>query len=113
MDEIQSGMGHTGKWWASEHEGVTPDILVTGKGLAGGFAPVSATIRREDALDALSPGQQVFSFTGYPGGALAASSVIHHIESHDLIGRAERVGRELITELDALQKEFPEAIAEV
>ena len=48
----------------------------------------------------------MFSFTGHSGGALAATSVIHHIESHDLIARAEIIGGELITELDALQKEF-------
>ena len=112
-DEIQSGMGRTGKWWACEHEGVTPDISVSGKGLAGGFAPVSAAIGREDVLDALNPGQQVFSFTGHSGGALAATSVIHHIESHDLIARAEIIGRELITELDALQREFSDVIVEV
>ena len=112
-DEIQSGMGRTGKWWACEHEGVTPDILVTGKGLAGGFAPVSAAIGREDVLDALSPGQQVFTFTGHPGGALAATSVIHHIESHGLIAHVEKIGRKLIIGLDALQNEFSDVIVEV
>ena len=112
-DEIQSGMGRTGKWWACEHEGVTPDVLVTGKGLAGGFAPVSAAIGREEVLDALSPGQQVFTFTGHPVGALAATSVIHHIESHGLITHVEKIGWRLKFDLDILQQEFPDVIIEV
>ena len=61
-DEVQSGMGRTGKWWACEHEGIIPDLLVAAKGLGGGFAPISAVIGRQDILDALDPAQQIFTF---------------------------------------------------
>lgn len=113
VDEVQSGMGRTGKWWACDHEGIVPDLLVTGKGLAGGFMPVSAVIGRKEVLDSLTPGQQLFTFTGHPGCALAATSVIEHVEKHNLIDRAAKVGGLLKTELETLQKEYPNIIVDV
>lgn len=112
-DEIQSGLGRTGTWWACEHEGIIPDILVTGKGLAGGFTPISALIGRKEVIDALEPGQQVFTFTGHPGCALAASSVIDHIEKHGLKDRAAKAGSLLKSHLENLRIQYPDIIVEV
>ena len=90
-------MGRTGKWWSFEHEGVVPDILVTAKGLSGGYAPISALIGREDVINSLEPGQQVFTYSGHPPSSAAALSVIEYIEKHDLIHNAERMGDYLIS----------------
>ena len=69
-------MSHTGRWWACEYEGIVPDVLVMGKGLAGGYAPISALVGREDVIDALKPVQHVFIFTGHSECSLAASLII-------------------------------------
>ena len=74
--EIQCGMSHTGRWWACEYEGIVPDVLVMGKGLAGGYTSNSALVRREDVMDALKPTQHVFTFTGHSECSLAASLII-------------------------------------
>ena len=113
VDEIQSGMGRTGKWWACEHEDIAPDIIVMGKGLGGGFLPISATVGRKEVLESLDPGQQVFTFTGHPTASLAASLVIDAIKERNLIKRASRVGALLKKKLKELQSCYPDIIIEV
>ena len=112
-DEVQSGMGRTGKWWACEHEGIVPDLLVAGKGLGGGFAPISAVIGRQDVLDALEPGQQIFTFTGHPICASAASLVIDSIQNNGLVQHAKDVGSKLKRALKDLQKVYHKIIVDV
>lgn len=112
-DEVQSGMGRTGKWWACEHEGIVPDLLVAAKGLGGGFAPISAVIGRQDVLDALEPGQQVFTFTGHPFCAAAASLVIKAIQNEGLIQNARDMGDKLKKALTDLQKIYHKIIVDV
>ena len=113
VDEIQSGMGRTGKWWACEHEDIAPDIMVMGKGLGGGFLPISATVGRKEVLESLDPGQQMFTFTGHPTASLAASLVIDAIKERNLINRASRVGTLLKEKLKELQSCYPDIIIEV
>jgi len=113
MDEVQSGMGRTGKWWAIEHEGIVPDLLVTAKGLSGGYAPISALIGRAEVLDALEPAQHLFTYTGHPPSAAAAAQVLSLIETNDLIANAERVGNRLMSQLKEIQDQFPSVIVEV
>ena len=112
-DEVQSGMGRTGKWWACEHEGIVPDLLVAAKGLGGGFAPISAVIGRQDVLDALEPGQQIFTFTGHPVCATAASLVIESIQNNGLILNAKDMGNKLKKALTDLQKIYHKIIVDV
>ena len=112
-DEIQSGMGRTGKWWACEYEGIVPDILVMGKGLAGGYAPISALVGREEVIDALKPAQHVFTFTGHSECSLAASLVITEIEQRQLIEHAAKIGELLKMKLKQLQAQYPTIITEV
>ena len=75
-DEVQSGMGRTGKWFACEHEGIVPDIVVMGKGLSAGYAPISAVVGREDVINSLNPASQVFTYMGHsPSTAVASTNI--------------------------------------
>ena len=112
VDEIQSGMGRTGKWWAIEHEGVVPDILVTAKGLSGGYAPISALIGRSEVLDALGPAQHTFTYTGHPPSAAVAAKVLSIIQEKGIIANASRVGDRLLRNLEIIQRRFPKTIVE-
>lgn len=103
-DEIQSGMGRTGKWFAVDHEGVVPDITVMGKGLSAGYAPVSAVVGREEVLDALVPGTQVFSYVGHGPSVSAASKAIEIIEKKNLIENARSMGDRLLKGLKEAEK---------
>jgi 4-aminobutyrate aminotransferase len=113
IDEVQSGMGRTGKWWAIEHENVIPDLLVTAKGLSAGYAPISAIIGREDVLNALTPAQHLFTYTGHPPSAAVALKVIQLIEAHHTIDNAEIVGARLLSGLQRIQSTFPQIIVAV
>jgi len=112
-DEIQSGMGRTGRWWAIDHEGVVPDMIVAGKGLAAGYAPVSAIIGKTEILNALVPATHVFTFMGHPPTASAASKVIDIIERDRLIDNAKSTGAYLLENLAKAQKKYPDVIVEV
>ncbi|HLJ23491.1 MAG TPA: acetyl ornithine aminotransferase family protein [Candidatus Acidoferrales bacterium] len=88
-DEVQSGMGRTGKWWASEHSGVEPDILCVAKGIASGM-PLSATIARASLMD-WKPGAHASTFGGNPVCVAAALATMDLLESQ-YIENARRVG---------------------
>ena len=113
IDEVQSGMGRTGKWWAIKHENIIPDLLVTAKGLSAGYAPISALIGREEVIDALAPAQHLFTYTGHPPSAAVASKVIQLIEENNIIANATRVGARILAGLKKVQNAFPQVIAEV
>lgn len=85
VDEIQSGVGRTGKWWAIEHFGIVPDIIVTGKGLGAGYAPISALIGKKSIIDSLDKAQHVFTFSGHPPSCAVASKNLELIEKEDQI----------------------------
>ena len=110
-DEIQSGMGRTGKWWAADHEGIVPDITVIGKGLSAGYAPVSAVIGREEVIDSLVPGTQIFSYVGHAPSVAAASRVIDIIEENHLIENAQKIGDRLLAGLKEAEK-YPDVVVE-
>jgi 4-aminobutyrate aminotransferase len=88
-DEVQSGMGRTGKWWASEHLGLVPDIMTVAKGIASGL-PLSATIARADLM-AWPPGAHASTFGGNPVAAAAAMATIDLLE-HEYIANAAAIG---------------------
>lgn len=113
IDEVQSGMGRTGKWWAIEHENVVPDILVTAKGLSGGYAPVSAVIGREVILNSLGNGQHLFTYAGHAPSTAAALEVIKTIEQDELIHRNQTNGIQLLEIFFLLKTQFPEIIVDV
>jgi len=111
-DEVQAGMGRTGRWWAIDHDGVVPDIIVIGKGLASGYAPVSALIGRTEILNSLVPATQVFTLMGHPPTVSAASRVIAIIERDNLIVNAKETGAYLFEGLKEAERKYPDVIVE-
>ncbi len=91
-DEIQTGLGRTGTLFASEHEGVRPDMVVVGKALSGGFYPVSAVLTDKEVLGLFQPGDHGSTFGGNPLGAAIGLAALRVIEEEDLINRSRDLG---------------------
>jgi ornithine--oxo-acid transaminase len=91
-DEIQSGLGRTGKLFACEHENVTPDVLIVGKALAGGFYPVSAVLASREILGVLHPGDHGSTFGGNPMACAIARASLRVIVEEKLAERSAELG---------------------
>lgn len=91
-DEIQSGLGRTGRTLAVEHEGVVPDVLLLGKALGGGIVPVSAVVARRDVLGVLRPGEHGSTFGGNPLAAAVGTAVVELLETGEFQRRAADLG---------------------
>ena len=102
-DEVQTGLGRTGKLLASAHEGVTPDGLILGKALGGGLLPVSAFLARRSVMDVLTPGDHGSTFGGNPLAAAVGLEALNVLIEEDLAGRAAELGAYLLGELHTLQ----------
>jgi diaminobutyrate-2-oxoglutarate transaminase len=100
VDEVQTGMGRTGRWFASEWEGVAPDVMPLAKGLGAGL-PLSATVYREE-MDTWGPGGHTGTFRGYVPAMRAALRAIEYVEDHDLLARTRRLGGYLTDRLEEL-----------
>jgi len=100
-DEIQTGLGRTGRWFACDHEDVQPDLYVLGKALSGGFYPVSACVGRRDVMALFTPGSHGSTFGGNPLGAAVARAALGVIRDEALVARSARLGAVL---LDALKR---------
>jgi acetylornithine aminotransferase len=94
LDEVQTGIGRTGAWFAHQSAGVEPDVLTLAKGLGGGL-PVSACLAFGDAAALLQPGQHGTTFGGNPVSCAAALAVLDTIEADGLLQRAESLGKAL------------------
>jgi 4-aminobutyrate aminotransferase/(S)-3-amino-2-methylpropionate transaminase len=105
-DEIQSGMARTGRYFASEHFGLVPDLVLTAKGIAGGL-PISAVTGRAEIMDASHPGGLGGTFAGNPVAAAAAIAVFDEIERRDLLAEAPRIEGVLKPALLELQSRYP------
>src|SRR4029077_9641786 len=90
-DEVQTGFGRTGDWFASEHEGVVPDLVATAKGLGGGM-PIAGVTGRADLMDAVHPRGLGSTFGGNPVSCAAALAAIEVIEKEQLVERARKLG---------------------
>ncbi|GAA1522231.1 4-aminobutyrate aminotransferase/(S)-3-amino-2-methylpropionate transaminase [Agromyces terreus] len=101
-DEVQSGFGRTGEWFASDHEGIVPDLITTAKGIAGGL-PLSAVTGRAEIMDAAGAGGLGGTYAGNPLACVAALASIESYEQDGLIGRAREIGSVLIGRLNALR----------
>lgn len=112
VDEIQTGVGRTGKFWAHQHAGLKPDIVTVAKGLAGGL-PMGAVMCTEEVSKGFPPGSHGTTFGGNALISAVASKVIEIIERDDLCGRAARMGDWLRGRLEGIRSRFPEKIAEV
>ncbi|ELP71263.1 ornithine--oxo-acid transaminase [Streptomyces turgidiscabies] len=91
-DEIQSGLGRTGRTLAVDHEGVVPDMLLLGKALGGGIVPVSAVVARRDVLGVLRPGEHGSTFGGNPLAAAVGQAVVELLETGEFQRRAAELG---------------------
>jgi ornithine--oxo-acid transaminase len=91
-DEIQSGLGRTGRTLAVEHEGVVPDVLLLGKALGGGIVPVSAVVGRREVLGVLRPGEHGSTFGGNPLAAAIGTAVVELLETGEFQRRAAQSG---------------------
>ncbi len=98
-DEIQTGMGRTGKFLASDHEGIKPDAVLLGKALGGGLLPVSAFLCRKDVMDVFTPGDHGSTFGGNPLAAAVGLGALDVLLEEDLINQAESLGNYLQTSL--------------
>src|SRR4029077_7829699 len=107
-DEVMSGMGRTGKAFAVEHWGVTPDMILVGKGIASGYAPLGAVIVARHVAEAFSRGTGAFlhgfTYSAHPVAAAAGNAVLDYIERENLFARVEPVGQELRAALEPLRK---------
>ncbi|GGL01254.1 ornithine--oxo-acid transaminase [Mangrovihabitans endophyticus] len=101
-DEIQSGLGRTGRTFAIEHEGVEPDMYVLGKALGGGIVPVSAVAAGRDVLGVLRPGEHGSTFGGNPLACAVGVEVIRLLQSGEFQERSRRLGERLHAGLRAL-----------
>jgi 4-aminobutyrate aminotransferase len=110
IDEIFTGFGRTGRWFACQHEGVVPDLMCVGKALTGGL-PFSACIGRPEVMAAwpASTGEAIHTstFLGHPLGCAAALAQIDEIERQGLVTRAERLGDRLMARMRRLQQRAP------
>jgi len=104
-DEVQSGMGRTGKWFAIEHWGVTPDIVTAAKALASGL-PLGATVARQELMD-WEGGSHANTFGGNPVACSAGLQVIEVIREERLLENANRQGTYLVKRLKEMQQKYP------
>jgi 4-aminobutyrate aminotransferase/(S)-3-amino-2-methylpropionate transaminase len=102
-DEIQSGFGRTGKWFAMEHMGVEPDLMAVAKSLAGGF-PLAGVVGRAKIMDAPEPGGLGGTYAGNPVACAAALGVFDAFEKDDLLAKAEKQGRIMVERLEAIKR---------
>jgi ornithine--oxo-acid transaminase len=101
-DEIQTGLGRTGKLLACDHEDVRPDVLILGKALGGGVYPVSAVVSDEEVLGQFRPGDHGSTFGGNPLGARVAREALAVIQDENLVERAEEMGRYFMDHLEEI-----------
>ncbi|MGX1122066.1 ornithine--oxo-acid transaminase [Streptomyces ambofaciens] len=101
-DEIQSGLGRTGRTLAVEHESVVPDVVLLGKALGGGIVPVSAVVGSREVLGVLHPGEHGSTFGGNPLAAAVGTAVVELLETGEFQRRAAELGAVLREGLDAL-----------
>src|SRR5215468_9020274 len=102
LDEVQSGLGRTGRWFAFEHENIRPDGLVLGKALGGGVLPVSAFLARRDVMDVFTPGSHGSTFGGNPLAAAVGLEALHIIADEGLVERSRTLGDHMIKRLCAI-----------
>ncbi len=112
MDEVQCGMGRTGKLFAHEWAGIAPDVMSLAKGIAGGF-PMGAVLATERVACHLVPGTHGTTFGGNPLACAAGNAVLDVVLAPGFLAEVERKGRRLWEALEAVVREYPEVVEEV
>jgi len=103
LDEIQTGLGRTGKLLAEEHEGIEADLTLVGKALSGGFYPVSAVLSNSEVLGVLRPGEHGSTFGGNPLACAIARAAMRVLTEENLIDNAARMGAYLLNGLQQIK----------
>ena len=111
-DEIQSGMGRTGKLWAIEHSGVVPDMITTAKSLGAGM-PISAVVGRAELMDAPHPGGLGGTYSGNPLACVAAREAIDTIATPEFLARSVAIGERMRPRLEEIQRSHPDLVGDV
>jgi ornithine--oxo-acid transaminase len=109
-DEIQSGLGRTGRLFACEHEGVRPDVMIVGKALSGGFYPVSAVLSDASILGLFRPGEHGSTFGGNPLGAAIAREALKVIVDEKLVENSASLGKYMLEQLQAMKSPHVELV---
>jgi ornithine--oxo-acid transaminase len=104
-DEIQSGLGRTGKLFAYQHEGIRPDVVIVGKALSGGFYPVSAVLASKEVLGVFNPGDHGSTFGGNPLACAVARAAIKALVDEKMIERSEELGAYFLSRLKQLKSD--------
>ncbi|MCE3229208.1 MAG: ornithine--oxo-acid transaminase [Bacteroidetes bacterium] len=112
-DEIQSGLGRTGKMLSCDHDGVHADILILGKALSGGVYPVSAVLSNDEIMLCIKPGQHGSTYGGNPVACKAAIAGLTVLKEEKLAENSERLGKILLTELNKIKDERPDLVTTV
>ena len=103
VDEIQSGLGRTGKLFAYEHEGIRPDVVIVGKALSGGFYPVSAVLASREIMRIFAPGDHGSTFGGNPLGCAVARAALRVLMQEQLVERSTELGAYFLGLLQTLR----------
>ncbi len=103
VDEIQTGLGRTGKMFAFQHEDVRPDVIVVGKALSGGFYPVSAVMADDAVMGVLQPGEHGSTYGGNPLGCAVARTALDVLRDEKLVERSATLGQAFLARLKTLQ----------
>jgi ornithine--oxo-acid transaminase len=103
LDEVQSGLGRTGAWFAFQHEGIRPDGLILGKALGGGVLPVSAFVAKREVMDVFTPCSHGSTFGGNPLAAAVGLEALHVIGDEGLVEKSRVLGSHLLRRLRAIK----------
>jgi ornithine--oxo-acid transaminase len=110
LDEVQSGLGRTGAWFAFEHEHVRPDGLILGKALGGGVLPVSAFVGTRELMDVFTPGSHGSTFGGNPLAAAVGLEALRVMRDEGLVERSRELGAHMIARLRAIRSPALKAV---
>ncbi|WP_286885316.1 acetylornithine transaminase [Aneurinibacillus sp. UBA3580] len=109
VDEVQTGIGRTGKWFAYQHYNVEPDIITMAKGLGSGF-PIGAIVGKEKLAEAFGPGTHGTTFGGNPLACAAGLATLETIEENEYLARVEEMGAYFIEKLNGLSEARPDVV---
>jgi ornithine aminotransferase len=112
-DEVQSGLGRTGRWFAFEHEGIRPDGLILGKALGGGLLPVSAFLADRALMGVFNPGSHGSTFGGNALAAAVGLEALNVMEDEQLVERSATLGVHLLQRLHEVRQRFPHLVRAV
>jgi predicted acetylornithine/succinylornithine family transaminase len=112
LDEVQTGMGRTGQWFAYQHRGIEPDVLTCAKALAGGLA-AGVMIARPEVAKTLLPGMHASTFGGNPIACRAGLAAVETIERDGLLDRAFTIGERFRSHFEAIRRERPDLIRQI